>query len=76
MCTRISNSFRPSLLLTYVPVILRGMNNYILTEGRNFKVFWKENYAIALDGCCLLTKKMLNMELVHDVNSAYGVYKH
>ena len=37
--------------------------SYILTERRNFKIFWKENYAIALDGCCLLTKKMLNIKL-------------
>ena len=35
------------------------MNTYILTEGRNFKIFLKENYAIALDsslGTYLLKK--------------------
>ena len=30
---------------------------------RNFKTSLKENYAIALDSCCLFTKKILNMEL-------------
>ena len=39
------------------------MNTYTLTEGRNFKIFRKENYAIALDSCYLFTKKMLSMEL-------------
>ena len=24
------------------------MNNHILTEGRNFKIFLKENYSVAL----------------------------
>ena len=33
-------------------------NMYILTEGgRTFKTLLKENYAIALDGCYLFTKK-------------------
>ena len=27
------------------------MNKYIRTERRNFKTFWKENYAIGLDNC-------------------------
>ena len=39
------------------------MKPYILTEGRNFKTFLKENYAIALDSSYLLTENMLNMEL-------------
>ena len=30
---------------------------YILREGGNFKTFLKENYAIALESCCLFTKK-------------------
>ena len=38
------------------------MNTNILTEGRNFKTFLKENDAIALDSCHLFTKKMLNKE--------------
>ena len=63
MCTRISNSFSPYLLPSCAPVIFTDMNNYILTEGRNSKTFWEENYAVALDSCCLCTKKLLNMEL-------------
>ena len=39
------------------------MNTYILTEGRNFKTFLKESYAIALDSCYIFTKKLLKMEL-------------
>ena len=35
-----------------------GINSNILTEGgRNFKIFLKENYAIALDSYHLFTKK-------------------
>ena len=30
------------------------MNTYILTKGRNFKTFLKENYAVALFGQLLL----------------------
>ena len=44
-------------------VVFVDMTTYILTVGRNFKTFLKENYAIALDSCYLSTKKMLNMEL-------------
>ena len=39
------------------------MNTYILTEGRNFKIFLEANYAIALGSCYMLIKKMMNMEL-------------
>ena len=39
----------------YLHVYFTGMNMYILTEGRNFKTLLKENYAIALDSCYLLT---------------------
>ena len=45
-------------------VVFIDMNTYILTKGRNFKTFLKENYAIALDSCYLFFKKMLNMELM------------
>ena len=38
---------------------------YTLTEGRNFKTFMKENYAIALDSCW-----------TWNVDSAYGVCIH
>ena len=48
----------------------------MLTEGRNFKIFWKEKYAIALDGCCLFTKKNVEHGIEHDTDSAYGVCKH
>ena len=51
------------------------MNTYILTEGRNFKTFLKENDATSLDCCYLFTKKVLNMEL-NMMFSAYGVYIH
>ena len=47
----------------YGLVVFIDMNTYILTEGGNFKTFFKENYAIALERCYLFTKKMLNMEL-------------
>lgn len=29
----------------------------ILTDGRNFQIILKENYAVALKGCYLFTKK-------------------
>ena len=35
----------------------------MLTKGKNFKTFLKENYPIALDSCFLFTKKTLNMKL-------------
>ena len=38
------------------------MNMDILTEGRNFKTFVKENYAISLDRCYLFTEKRLSIE--------------
>ena len=36
---------------------------YLLTEGRDFKTFLKENYVITLDSCYVFAKKTLNMEL-------------
>ena len=33
------------------------MDTYILTEDKNFKTFWKESYAIALDSCYSFTEK-------------------
>ena len=44
-------------------MIFKDTNTYILTEGRNFKIFLEENYANAFDSCYLFTKNMLNMEL-------------
>ena len=35
----------------FVPEFPKYMNRYILTEGRNSKIFSKENYAVALDSC-------------------------
>ena len=47
----------------YGLVLFIDMNTYILTEGRDFKAFLKQNYAITLERCYLFTKKMSNMEL-------------
>ena len=33
------------------------MDTYTFTEGRNVKIYLKENYAVALDKCYLFTKK-------------------
>ena len=44
-------------------MVFINTNTYILTEDRNFKVFLKANYAIALGSCDMLIKKMMNMEL-------------
>ena len=58
---------QPLHLPTYELVVFVDMNTYILTIGRNFKTFLKENYVIALGSCYLSTKKMLTVEL----NSVY-----
>ena len=39
-------------------VIFTDMNTYILKKSKSFKIFLKENYAIALKCCYLLTKKL------------------
>ena len=53
------------------------MNMYILTEGRNFKTFMKENYAIALDSCYLLIYyKYVEHGIERDIDSAYRVCIH
>ena len=52
------------------------MNSFILTEGRNFKKFFKENYATTLDSCYIFTKKNVEHGIEHDVDSAYRVYIH
>ena len=44
-------------------MVFINTNTYILTEDRNFKVFLKANYAIALGSRDMLIKKMMNMEL-------------
>ena len=50
MCNKFYNSFSPGL------VVFIDMSLHILTEGRNFKTFLKENYVAAWDGCYLITK--------------------
>ena len=42
-------------LRSYGLVVFIDMNTYILTEGRNFKTFLKENYAVDLDSCYIFT---------------------
>ena len=42
-------------LLSCRLVVFNDFNTYILTEGRDFKTFVKENYAIALHSCYLFT---------------------
>ena len=49
------------------------MNTYILTERRNFKTFWKENYAVGLDSCYVFN---LEHRTEHDIDSAYGACMH
>ena len=71
--TRISNSFSSKLLPSSVLVIFIDMNTYILTERRNFKTFWKENYAVGLDSCYVFN---LEHRTEHDIDSAYGVCMH
>ena len=44
-------------------MIFLDTDKYKLTEGKNFKTFLKENYAIALDICYLFTTEMLKMDL-------------
>ena len=48
------------------------MSMCVLTEGRNFKIFLKEKYPIALDSCYLLIYyKYVEHGLEHDIDSAY-----
>ena len=39
----------------YGLVVFIDMNTYILTEGKDFKAFLKQNYAITLERCYLFT---------------------
>ena len=54
-------------------IISNSLNTYILTERRNFKRFWKENYAISLNSCSLFN---VEYRTEHDIDSAYGVRMH
>ena len=38
-------------------VVFIDINTYILTGGKNLKIFLQENYTIVLDNCYLFTKK-------------------
>ena len=51
---------------------------YILIEGRNFKTFLKENYAIALDSCyqLIIYYKYVKHRIQHVIDSAYRVCIH
>ena len=60
-CTKSLN--KQGVQIECVPEFPRYMNTCVLAEGRNFTTFSRENYAIALGGCYLFTKKLLNMEL-------------
>ena len=60
LCTLILSALK---LHSWELLVFIDMNNYTFIEGRNFKTFLKENYAIVLHSCYIFTKKMLNMEL-------------
>ena len=50
-------------LPSYGLVVFTDMNTYILTEGRDFKTFLKENYAVALENYYLFAKRVLIVKL-------------
>ena len=50
-------------------MVFIDMNFYILTEGRNFKTFLRENYAGTLDSFYMF----IEHEIEHSGESAYGV---
>ena len=56
LCTRIFNSFSLKLPSCELVGFFIG-NTYIITEGRNFKAFLKESYAIVSGSCYLFTAK-------------------
>ena len=62
LCTRNSNFFSLEITLKPSSGFYRYEIFYIITEGRNFKTFLKEDYGIAFDSCYMFTKKILNME--------------
>ena len=51
--------------------ISNSLNTYILTERRNFKTFWKENYTVGLNSGYLFNVEHGTAE--HDIYSTYGV---
>ena len=50
------------------------MNNHILTEGRNFKIFLKENYSVAFysNNLYIFTENVEDA-FEYDDDSTYGV---
>ena len=44
--------------------------HYILTERRNFKTFWKENFTIGLESCYLFS---FEHRTGHSIDKAYRV---
>ena len=47
--------------------------HYILTERRNFKTFWKENFTIGLESCYLFS---FEHRTGHSIDKAYRVWMH
>ena len=62
--SKTSKAYKKSCVTEFPEYMNMNKNIRIyLTEGRNFKTFSKENYAIVLGSFYLFTKKMLNMKL-------------
>ena len=65
-CTQAPSSIRHCIQKIVNPILqffqpwtlVGDMNMYILTEGRNFKTFLKENYVIPWDSCYLFILKV------------------
>ena len=47
----------------WTTLVFIDKGTYVLTEGRNFKTFLTENYAITLKSCYIFSKKILHMNL-------------
>ena len=69
LCSGISNSFNPT---SREIVVFIDMDTYILTEGRNFKTFLKENESVALDSCYFFIEHGIE----NDADSTYWVCIH
>ena len=50
-------------------MVFIDMNSYLMTEGRNFKTFLKDNFGINLDSCYIFTKKIVEHEIEHNVST-------
>ena len=62
------------LLILCGLVVFIDMNTYTEVD-RNFKTFWKENYAIALKVVTYLLNNVKH-EIEHDIDSTYGENRH